>query len=283
MARQGFEPIGRDRLELRCMFIPDGYNRPRPAPTGFDHLELRCIWVPDGYNGPPLGHPWIEVGRVAFDAEPADADTSSPGRPSEGVADTRQRRGARHDLPMAVPPLTASNADIAPPAADVAEGWTAWDVSSAYSRADAGAVFPSVNAVPHPRDTLAALQAASPDNPIVRSLARDARSGRSHLPATYTQPADDPIQQEPLPDLPPSPSPPSPTIGDTELERGRLLPWEQPDFAPGSLDQIHIPSDTGPSGPVDAPISKAPPLACLPAERRLREASFAPKRAPDVS
>ena len=72
MPGKPFEPIGRDRLELPCIFIPEGYQGPRPGYTlGRNTVEFRCIFIPNDYEGPRPGYPWIEFGRMTLEPKPA--------------------------------------------------------------------------------------------------------------------------------------------------------------------------------------------------------------------
>ena len=67
MSDEPSESGGRDRLEVPCIFIADGYQGSRPSYAfGRDTLELRCIFIPDDYEGPRPGYPWIEFGRMTL-------------------------------------------------------------------------------------------------------------------------------------------------------------------------------------------------------------------------
>ena len=85
MSRGPSEPSGRDGLDLRCIFIPDGYQGPRPSHAfGHDTLELRCIFIPDEYDGPRPGYPWIEFGRMTLDPASGGAPTAGDRRSGHG-------------------------------------------------------------------------------------------------------------------------------------------------------------------------------------------------------
>ena len=72
MSGKSFEPIGRDRLELPCIVIPDGYEGVRPSHAfGRDALQLDCMFIRGGDGGPRPGYPWIEFGRMTLHRGPA--------------------------------------------------------------------------------------------------------------------------------------------------------------------------------------------------------------------
>ena len=79
MSRDPSEPIGRDRVELPCIFIPDGDQGPLPSSAfGRDTLELRCIFVSDGHDEPRPGYPWIEFGWLTLDPAPSSERRAHP-------------------------------------------------------------------------------------------------------------------------------------------------------------------------------------------------------------
>jgi hypothetical protein len=86
MARDPSEPTGRDRVELSCIFIPDGDQGPLPSSAfGRYTVEFRCIFVSDSHDEPRVGYPWIEFGRLTLNP--------SPGRPASGVSPAGELSG----------------------------------------------------------------------------------------------------------------------------------------------------------------------------------------------
>jgi hypothetical protein len=68
MSGEPSQPIGRDRLDLPCIFVPESHRGPRPSHAfGRGTVEFRCIFMPDDYAGPRPGYPWIEFGRMTRD------------------------------------------------------------------------------------------------------------------------------------------------------------------------------------------------------------------------
>jgi hypothetical protein len=103
------EPSGRDGPELRCIFIPDGYQGPRPDYAfGHDTLELRCSFIRDEYDGPRPGYPWIEFGRMTLDPAPAaGASKRTASETSSAAVATADQAGTAAGPTMA--PLPASS------------------------------------------------------------------------------------------------------------------------------------------------------------------------------
>lgn len=252
-------------------------------PMGFDIVEVPFIWVPDGSDDPRPGYPWFEAGRMTLSAEqlaawrPSDSWRWSGQARSAGQGEAVAEQGAatpdQHsmllqafgDAPeqvvMGSQPTGVGNEIAAAAEARFAR----------YSPSEIAEAIEAWHALSDLRAILAALDAASASNPIVRLLAQGAES-----PA-----AGPPIEQEPLPPLPPPAAPLPPTINDPDLERGGLLPWKQPDFIPGTNDRIYIPPDTEPPGLMDPSTQKDVPANDIPPERPFRNASVAPPRDDD--
>ncbi len=181
MPGQPSRPIDRDRAAVPCIWIPDdeGTGSGRTAQShgvagisGRDRLEIRAIFIPDGYDGKRPGYPWVEVGRMALGQRPATiratAARSTPLRVDDPAAITGR----------ATAPRTAGPGPEASPPAPLGQPL---DAAATGSSADGGvtAVYPDIaaticswNAVSGPRDALAGLDATSPSNPIVVSLAK---------------------------------------------------------------------------------------------------------------
>lgn len=99
-----------DRLELPCIWIPEGGELPMPLPWGNPAI-FPAIFIPDGYQGPPLGYPWIEFGRMTLRVgkragrrSPVSAATTATTRPSPSTAEAAPRAVALHLLPLARSP-----------------------------------------------------------------------------------------------------------------------------------------------------------------------------------
>jgi len=160
------EPIRRDRLELDCIFVPDGSEDPQSGSTlGRNPLGLPCIFVPDDHGGQRLGYPWIEFGRMTLHRKPA---ADAPGRmrareeignapvlpairrpgaatgPTRAVSSPGSHAG---DLSAHSPAQSASDPRRAPSVAD-ADGYTSPDLT---------ATMEAWNSLSDPRAILAAL------------------------------------------------------------------------------------------------------------------------------
>jgi len=95
VSREPSQQIGRYRLELPCIFIPDGYQGPQPRNAfGRDTAEFRCILIPDSYDGPRPGYPWIEFGRMTLDPAPV---ARSPARAARETVSAAVPAGKKPD------------------------------------------------------------------------------------------------------------------------------------------------------------------------------------------
>jgi hypothetical protein len=171
----------RDRAAIPCIWIPDGEGTGSGATaqsygaagiSGRDRLEIRAIFIPDGYDGKRPGYPWVEVGRMTPGQRPATnqatAARGAPLRPDDPAAATGRAiaSGAVGPDPEAGPASSPGQTLDA-----TATGSTADDgVTTVFP--DIAATIRSWNAVLDPRAALAGLDATSPSNPIVVSLAK---------------------------------------------------------------------------------------------------------------
>jgi hypothetical protein len=148
MSRDPSEPIGRDRVELPCIFIPDGDQGPLPSSAfGRDTLELRCIFVSDGHDEPRPGYPWIEFGWLTLD-------------PAPGGRAFKRTASASTDAAVAAADQAAAKRTAALSPATPASGEL-----SRYAEPDIAATMALWHALSDPRASLATLDAASTTGP----------------------------------------------------------------------------------------------------------------------
>jgi len=63
---------------------------------GFATLELRFMWIPDGYAGLRPGYPWFAAGRLSLGGD--DQNSDEPAEPAE-PPDTEEETAADPDQP----------------------------------------------------------------------------------------------------------------------------------------------------------------------------------------
>jgi hypothetical protein len=147
-----------DRLELPCIWIPEGGELPATLPWGNPAI-FRAMFIPDGHEGPRPGYPWIEFGRMSLRVGSAGGTRQAPS------AATRQSRSVPDAEPRAAaldPPVVGS---FAPPGGNSDETSRATKVYP-----DLGATVRSWTAISDVSATKAALDVLSPNSPYVRGL-----------------------------------------------------------------------------------------------------------------
>ena len=222
MPRQPLATIGRDELELPCVWAPDRKNE-AALPTlshevsqslGHASLAIRAIFQLSGYGGPGPGFPWVEFGRMTLTTEATGDRTALADNLSRGVAGSA---GTDIDPRAAtILPEALADGETIPPAAPKAGGayhvtHPATPITGATST-DLGDAITAVNSLHDLRIMLAASEALSPSNPIIASLAAGVSPAGSVSTTMGRTQVDASIQQEPLPPLPPvaPPLPPQP-------------------------------------------------------------------------
>ncbi len=189
MARQPSDPIGRDHLEMPCIWLPDDHDdsardapsdrltraREASVPFGGDRVEIRCIWIPDGYEGPRPGYPWIEVGTMILPAETKPVRVPNhmlqpgravPGDPTEPTARDAVSAPYGESAASAGPGNVSGIPDDGVAAA---KNWLTSPADPGYP--DIGAAMKAWDALSDPRATLAALGAAVKRNAAGRTIA----------------------------------------------------------------------------------------------------------------
>jgi len=170
------QPFGLDRSELPCTFIPDGYEGSRAAFVGFDRLELRAIWFPNDYQGPQPGYPWVEFGRMTLPSERTalarQGLPSGTGTEAVDTGVTTGRSAAARGLEGAARPLRGQAPGGAQTVGTPDDGMTVVTAPLVYTYPDIDAAMQAWYALRNPSATLAALDALSASNPVVKTLAR---------------------------------------------------------------------------------------------------------------
>ncbi len=170
-----------DNLELPCIFVPEGGKLPE-IPWG-DPAMFPAIFIPDGYQGPRPGYPWIEFGRMTLQVPKAR-------RPREAAsaataAGTRQSMASVSDVePRAVAPDQLAGGSFAPIGRNSDETRRATNVYP-----DLGATVRSWTSPSDLRAMTSALDALSPSSPFVASAAPGVGGGSSGEGITRGSPA----------------------------------------------------------------------------------------------
>ena len=182
-------PFGHHTVKLRALLIPDSDPNGLSAADivnaiGSGAVAFRAMFIPDGSDLPLPGYPWVEFGRVTLDRGPTRARLPASRKTSTTAGTTAEATGSdagdltnMPDLSVtasAVPGEAAGEAGVGWPAG-VGDGGGIRLGGSGYS--DIAAAMAAWNALSDPPVTLAALDAASASNPIVKSLAW-AKDGR---------------------------------------------------------------------------------------------------------
>lgn len=195
-------PTGLDRLELPCLWIPNGDTGPRPASMGFDQLEIPAIWIPDGYEGPRPGYPWIEFGRMTLATEPARM-AGRAGRTARANTDSPQYASGKT--------VAVATADRVAPAV-----------------APRGPRQVPAN-LPDLRATLAAFETVSEAHSTLMSLSRGTEQARDAVAAASPTVTFEPDRPQPAPASAPSEDSPA-SVGEPDTSAGartRLGPGVQ--------------------------------------------------------
>jgi hypothetical protein len=153
MSRDPSEPIGRDRVELPCIFIPDGDQGPLPSSAfGRDTVEFRCIFVPGSHDEPRPGYPWVEFGWLTLDPAPT-------------AGGFKRTASASTDAAVAAADQAAARRTTALSPATPASGVSPAGELSRYAEPDIAATVALWHALSDPRATLATLDAVSTTGP----------------------------------------------------------------------------------------------------------------------
>jgi hypothetical protein len=207
--RYGFVPVGRDDLEMPCVFIPDGGHAPG-ALYGGGTAEFRCIFIPYGYDGPPPGYRWVEVGRMTLGAEPSVGQASNGTWPaidratdSESIFQRRPRGLVSFD----VQPPTIPNGGGPSAVAVTMETW---------------------KALSDPQVTLAILDTVSPAN-----LAKAVSASRLAMAGTSEEESpEEKERRRETPQIAPGITGPSPGSPLVPIFPGGAGPKSSPNFLP---------------------------------------------------
>ena len=172
-------PFGHHTVKLRALLIPDSDPNGLSAADivnaiGSGAVAFRAMFIPDGSDLPLPGYPWVEFGRVTLDPGPTRASRNTSTTAGTTTEATRSDAGDLTNMPDSS--LTASGA-LGEAAGEAGVGWPGGVGDgggiglggSGYS--DIAAAMAAWNALSDPRVTLAALDAASASNPLVKSLA----------------------------------------------------------------------------------------------------------------
>jgi hypothetical protein len=162
--RYGFVPVGRDDLEMPCIFMPDGGHAPG-ALYGGGTAEFRCIVVPEDYDGPGPGYPWIEVGRIVLEDE-------TPINPATTGTWPTAKRGTQAGVTSPSRPAGPVSIGMQPSTVAHGGGPDARSRSSGVADLDIAATMAAWNAASDPRTALAAFNSASDTSPAIKSLAQ---------------------------------------------------------------------------------------------------------------
>lgn len=226
MSGEPSQPIGRDRVDLPCIFVPGSHQGSRPSYAfGREPTEFRCIFTPEGYTGPPPGYPWIEFGRVMLDPEPTAGPFDQAAREtSDAAASATGQPGAAAEPTMApLPPEPASGefgVYSTPPGTGGPRRVRPFGELGGYASPDITATMALWNWLSDPRAILAAVGAVSTTGPDLSAPMDKQHAAMRGSASGGILRADASIRQEPLPPLsPPAPTLP-PTVNDTDLEGG---------------------------------------------------------------
>lgn len=176
-------PFGHHTVTLRALLIPDSDQDGLSAADivnaiGSGAVAFRAMVIPDGSDRPLPGYPWVEFGRVTLGRGPARARLPASRKTSTTAGTTaeaaRSDAGDLTNMPdssltaSAVLGEAAGEASVDRPAG-VGDGGGIR--LGGYGYSDIAAAMAAWNALSDPRVTLAALDAASASNPVVKSLA----------------------------------------------------------------------------------------------------------------
>ena len=152
-----------ENLELPCIWVPAGGKL--PATPWSDPAVFRAIFIPDGYQGPRPGYPWIEFGRMSLrvrkprGTRAANSVATSPG--------ARQSWSQSGSAPRAVTLGQVAAGPLAP-----SGGNSDGTRLEAKAYPGLGATVRSWTDLSDLRATMSALDALKPSNPWVASAAR---------------------------------------------------------------------------------------------------------------
>ena len=154
-----FESMSFENLELPCIWVPAGGKL--PATPWSDPAVFRAIFIPDGYQGPRPGYPWIEFGRMTLRVrKPRGTRAANSAATSPGARQSWSQSGS---APRAVTLGQVAAGPLAPSDGTRLE-------AKAYP--DLGATVRSWTDLSDLRATMSALDALKPSNPWVASAAR---------------------------------------------------------------------------------------------------------------